>query len=224
MWKNLSKKGRLLVIVSGISIGTLLFFALTSPRSDNTGEETPGRDITAPYVPEQFPANPNDESQPIDSEPVESESPDAPRGSVDVNTLDVLNMALDYEAMALMSTYYYISAGDIGEESRRELLRVSSPEVADKFNENWAAKRMLADENPQLMVFMDAIDVSDAPAGDSDTAVAILAEIFRSVDGSAVEFVGTVRWTVFFDITPASDSGSEPAKWTISRFIIRNID
>lgn len=224
MWKNLSKKARLLIIVSGISVGLLIFLASLSSTNTPTEQITAPVGDSQPYVPGGSNALDGNQSSPVSEETTGDTDTDTSRGSVDVNTLDMQVMDLDYEALALMSTYYFIMAGDIGEDARSEIFSVASDEVRKAFTDNWEAKRALATDNPDLSVFVDAIKVSDAPAGENDVAIAILANVYRSYGNEPVEVVGKVRWTVFFDFYQDADSATNTANWTISRVIIRNID
>lgn len=218
MWKTLPKKTRRVIVITAVGIAALLLFNVLTPSGETTPEQGGVGGGSSAYVPGQTIQEPREESPSASP----SETPES--GKVDVTQLDLQPMALDYEALALMSTYYYIADGDIGDSARKDIMSVSSADVVEMFDKHWTTKRALVEEYPRLTVFTDATKVSDAPAGENDVAIAILADVFRSIDGGPIEKMGKVRWTVFFDITEASNGASDTANWTISRLTIRVID
>jgi hypothetical protein len=199
-------------------VGVRVFFGISEDASVGNVSNSPGDGSSFPTP---NPSTPQSPSQPSIEEFFDGVATRDEEGNVDVQDLDLLSMSLDYEALGLISSYYHISNGDLGDKYRDEVLQISSAEVKKVFGEHWVAKQALVKEYPNVSIFVEPKGFSDVPSVDFDVAVAVVVEIFRSTPEDGVESMGKARWEVNFDVIPASKSEDNAASWLVTEVIVR---
>lgn len=207
---TLTHRQRILAAIAAtvVIIGAVILAAFVSPSPAQQSASQPV--ITLP------PAAPVTPQEPATAPDAGSQQ-QAP--SVDLETLDIEPMNLEYEALALVSAYYSLD-GEPADRARFDaVVENASTEVAQAFDDRWDVKQAFATEYPNAVVFIEPRSISDVPTTDGDVAVAILLDVYQSLDGEDAERVATARWKVSFEVFSPQDVAPNTANWRISSAI-----
>lgn len=207
------RKKIFIAVAAAVSAAGLLAlsFANTTDRTEDASS-APVIDVVPPSVESDAP----EVDVPVND--VDNDS------GVDIEDFDITAMNLTYEALAVVSAYFHISSGDIGDDARAAVVSKADSAVAELFAQQWTRKEELVDSYPAATVFTDVRSISDVPSSDADVTIAVFFDVYESADNDPPTLAGTFRWKIHFTIEGDPTMGSDALDWRISGVSARSIN